>query len=89
MEASHLVVYSRDAALDDESGVVCDHGLVDCDRHPLILELPSLNDPAKCQNYNSHPKAVDRQPPAHHVCWSGLTVSSGVPLNVRGYGARG
>ena len=60
-------MYSRDAALDDESGVVCDHGLVDGDRHPLIFELPCQNDPAECQNYKSHPKAVYRQRPAHHV----------------------
>jgi uncharacterized protein YbdZ (MbtH family) len=70
----------RDTALYDESGVVCDHGLLDGGGHPVILDLPYLNDTDECQNYQSHPEAIDWQPPAHHVCWSWLSMSSCVPL---------
>ena len=78
---SHLDVYYHDAALDEYRVVVSEHGLVGGDMYTNILELPSLNDPAECQNYKSHP----RQPRAHHVYWLGLTVSSCVPLGVTGY----
>ena len=39
MEACDLVLCSRDAALYDESGVVCDHGLVDDKRKLSLLNV--------------------------------------------------
>ena len=64
---SHLDVYYHDAALDEYRVVVSEHGLVGGDMYPNILELPSLNAPAECQNNDSYPKAEDRQYSAHHV----------------------